>query len=149
MKRTNHFLMFIFSLAIILVLCVKPGNKVQESSSIRAAKGDTVWVVIYSIKPDKREQFENFFNVTFLPQFDKLTLNEQRAKNQTRMLYPVKANEDGTYTYVLFMDPVVTGADYSIESCLEKIYGKEKAKEYTKTLEQTFSKPGIKYDLIQ
>jgi hypothetical protein len=30
-----------------------------------------------------------------------------RQLQQTRTLYPTEANEDGTYTYVWLMDPVV------------------------------------------
>jgi hypothetical protein len=41
----------------------------------------------------------------------------QRAAQyqQTRWLTPAQQNEDGTWTYVFIMDPVVADANYEIE----------------------------------
>jgi hypothetical protein len=49
------------------------------------------------------------------------------------MLEPLRANEDGTYTFIYLMDPAVTtpGA-YSMLPVLMKEYGEEKAREIIK-----------------
>ncbi|GAA4395562.1 hypothetical protein GCM10023187_02610 [Nibrella viscosa] len=47
-------------------------------------------------------------------------------------MHPVKANPDGTYTYLFIMDPYIKGEDYDIESLVKKMYGAQKGAEYYK-----------------
>jgi len=68
---------------------------------------------------------------------------------QTRVLHPVKPNEDGTYTYVFLMDPLIPDADYSILNYLKKMYGEEKANEYYKMFTESLNRPQEGYKVIQ
>src|SRR5262245_24190462 len=79
----------------------------------QAKKGERVDIVITTVKAGKQEQFEDFM-AKFGAALDKAILKDATTKKvatNTRSLYPVKANADGTFTYVVLMDPVVAGPD--------------------------------------
>jgi len=115
----------------------------------RAAEGDTVWVFVNHIKPDKRQQFEHFVHDLFWPMASQLGKSDQQVFGQTRVLYPIKAEADGTYSYLFIMDPVITGGNYDIKSLLTKMYGPEKATEYNKMYDETAAREQTGYTLIQ
>lgn len=114
-----------------------------------ANEGDSVWVIINHIKADKRQQFEKFVHEIFWPMAKKLTSEEQRVFRQTRVLHSVKPEEDGTYSYLFIMDPVVPGADYDIENLLKKMYDEQKATEYMKMLNETEASGQTGYRMLQ
>lgn len=95
----------------------------------RAAKNDTIMMVINYVKPDKVAQFEEF-NQNYL--FPAGAEFNPKAESTIRMEKPLKQNSDGTYTYIYLMDPFVSTYDYDISSNLTLKYGKEKAVEYMK-----------------
>ncbi|GAC1369363.1 MAG: hypothetical protein NVS3B25_13310 [Hymenobacter sp.] len=111
-----------------------PDAAAQQKGPARAlaVAGDTVWVVAYSVKPDKRAQYERFVNQFLWPSAAKLGPADQRAFRQTRVLNPVKPEADGNYAYLFIMDPVQKGIDYSILHLLKKAYGNDKGAEYYK-----------------
>lgn len=47
-------------------------------------------------------------------------------------MHPTQPEADGSYAYLFIMDPVIKGADYSIESLLNKEYSTQKGSEYFK-----------------
>jgi len=50
------------------------------------------------------------------------------------MLEPLRANEDGTYTFIYLMDPMVnTPGAYAFLPPFSREYGEEKAREIIKT----------------
>jgi hypothetical protein len=51
---------------------------------------------------------------------------------QTRFLYSDEPNENGNYTSVFLMDPVVQDGNYSILDILKQEYGEEQGEEYFK-----------------
>jgi len=120
-----------------------------SGATIRAAKGEKVWVLLNHVKPDRRETFEKFIHEIFWPQAVKLEPADQKAFRQTRVLHPVEQNEDGTYTYVFLMDPLIPDASYSILNFLEKMYSEEKAKEYYKMFTESLNRPQEGYEVIQ
>lgn len=95
----------------------------------RAAKNDTVMMVIHYVKPDKVGQFEDFNKNYLFPAGAEVN---PKAESTIRMQKPVKQNGDGTYTYIYFMDPFVSTYDYDMASNLTKKFGAEKATEYMK-----------------
>ena len=115
----------------------------------RATEGNTVWVLLNHVKPDKRKQFEKFIHEIFWPEAEKLEPADQQVFGQTRVLHPVESNEDGTYTYVFLMDPLITDADYSILNYLKKMYDEEKANEYYKMFTESLNRPQEGYKVIQ
>ena len=97
-----------------------------------AKPGEEVWVWAYTVKADKRKQYEHFVHDIFWPGASKLSAAEQRVFRQTRVMHPAQANSNGTYTYLFIMDPLIKGADYGIESLTKKMYGSKQGTEYLK-----------------
>jgi len=154
MRRFIYFTVFFILLFIFIILMINTDQKAQtikdqSGSTMRAAKGDTVWVLLNQIKADKREQFEKFVHEILWPVALKLDLIDQKVAKQTRVLHPVEMNKDSTYTYVFLMDPVIPGASYEVMYYLKKGYGEEKAIEYSKMFEECYANPQIGYTVIQ
>jgi len=95
----------------------------------RAAANDTVMLVLNYVKPDKTQQFEDFYK-NYLSTAGAET--NPQAKATVRMQKPVNKNPDGTYTYTFLMDPFKGNLNYNIEYPLTAKFGKEKAGEYFK-----------------
>ena len=154
MKRFIYFTVFFILLFVFSIFIINPGQKAATSndlsgSLIRAAEGDTVWVLLNHIKADEREQFEKFVHEILWPVALKLDVIDQKVAKQTRVLHPIEMNKDSTYTYVFLMDPAIPNANYQVMYYLKKGYGEEKAKEYSKMFEECYARPQVGYMLIQ
>jgi hypothetical protein len=114
-----------------------------------AKEGDTVWVLINHVKGDKREQFERFVHEVFWDGAAKLDPDEQRVFRQTRVLHPTRQENDGSYKYIFIMDPVLKGGNYDIGQLLEKIYGQQKAAEYSKLYDEAILGEQTSYAMVQ
>jgi hypothetical protein len=114
--------------------------------TIRAAEGERVWVLLNHVKGDEWEQHKDFVHNVLMPAAEKA---DPTAFRHSRFLHPAEQNEDGTYTSVFLMDPVIEGADYEILSLLRKVYGDEKAEEYIKLWSESLASPQAGYELIQ
>ena len=99
---------------------------------VRAAQDEPVVAMINHVAPDKRADFEEFI-ASFWQDLDthlasdKVRPGDQEAFEQTRVLFPARANEDSTYTYVFLADPYAEEADYSIINLLQLHYDEEEA----------------------
>ena len=113
---------------------------------IRAAEGEKIWVLLNHIKADKLEQHKRFVHDILMPAAEKV---DPAAFRHTRYLHPAEPNEDGTFTSVFLMDPLIEGADYTFLGLLTKAYGEEQAKEYIKLWEEAEASPQVGYSLIQ
>jgi len=138
-----------FSLALALLFFISSFDSNAQRTASRAAKGDTVWVIINHIKADKKEQFEKFITEIFWGASNKLKGNDRAVFKQTRVLYPTKPEADGTLSYVFIMDPVVNGGDYDLRSLLGKIYGDQKASEYESVFNETAASEQTVYVDVQ
>jgi hypothetical protein len=114
--------------------------------TIRALAGERVWIWVNTIKSDKREQFERFVHQILFPAIVQL---EPAAACQVRFLHPNEANEDGTYTYVFLMDPVIEGLNYDISRLLKRAYGEVLGEEHNELLHEAEATPQTGYDLTQ
>jgi hypothetical protein len=114
-----------------------------------AVEGDEVWVAVNTIKADKREQFERWVYEIFWPAGMKLPAQERLAFEYTRVLRPAKAYDDGTWTYLYVMDPVIPGAEYDIERLLKRMFDEARAWEYGRRVEETYARPQFSYDMKQ
>ncbi len=114
--------------------------------TIRAAEGERMWVLLNHVKADKWEQHEHFVHNILMPAAEKV---DPAAFRHTRFLHPAEQNEDGTYTSVWLMDPVIEGAEYDILSLLKQAYGEDKAEEYGQLWEESLVSPQVGYGLIQ
>jgi hypothetical protein len=101
-----------------------PAIALNVASRTRAGAGDTVWVLLNRVRPERREQFERFVQTVWRLGLDFGSRQDPevgRIFRQTRVLYPTEANADSTYTYVFLMDPPVGGADYSLAHILRRM----------------------------
>lgn len=148
MNSRNYFLALA---GLALILLHAPAAVAQQKAPSRAlaVAGDTVWVVVNPVKPEKRAQFERFVNEIFWPSGAKLGAADQRSFRQTRVLNAVRPEADGTYSYVFIMDPVQKGFAYDISALLTKVYGKEKAAEYYKLFTESLAGKQRTYVTVQ
>jgi hypothetical protein len=154
MMTLDHFtskLAAVFALLFFIFIHDVKAQKTTglSGATIRAAKGDTVWVILNHIKPEKRNVFEKFIQEILMPQAAKLSPADQQAFKQVRVLYPAMMNEDSTFTYVFLVDPVIPQANYSILDALKKMYGEDKAVEYLKMFTESLAAPQKVYAVIQ
>jgi hypothetical protein len=114
--------------------------------TIRAMQGERIWVLLNHVKADKLEQHERFVEDILMPAAEKV---EPATFRHTRFLLPAEPNEDGTFTSVFLMDPLIEDADYTFDGLLTKAYGEEQAKEYLKLWEESAAGPQVGYVLTQ
>ncbi|NOT62634.1 MAG: hypothetical protein HOP19_20705 [Acidobacteria bacterium] len=124
-------------------------SKGKQAEPRQAVEGDEIWVVVNTIKADKREQFEKWVFEIFWPAGMKLPAKERAVFEQTRVLRPIKANADGTWTYIYLMDPLIPGAEYNISRLLKRMFDEAKAQEYGRMMFETYAKPQTSYDMKQ
>jgi hypothetical protein len=105
-----------------------------------------MWVLLNHVRVDRWEQHAHFVHHILMPAIEKV---EPSALRHTRFLHPAEQNEDGTYTSVFLMDPLIEDADYDILSLLTKAYGEDKAEEYIQLWGESLASPQVGYALIQ
>ena len=126
----NFFVIF----AIILIIGCEPNS--PKSQAIKAKSGEQTMVVLNHIKFDKKEEFNSILFNEVMPAYytyedssaEKNKLNDMAAKSM-RILLPGDMNEDSTWTFIMFADPLYDGALYTIGKPLYQKYGEEGAKE--------------------
>ena len=126
----NFFVIF----AIILIIGCEPNS--SKMQVIQAKSGDQTMVVLNHIKFDKKEEFNSILFNEVMPAYyayedssaEKNKLNDMAAKSM-RILLPENMNEDSTWTFIMFADPLYDGALYTIGKPLYQKYGEEGAKE--------------------
>jgi len=121
-------------------------NANVASETIRAVEGEQMWVLLNHVKADKWEQHKHFVHDILVPAAEKV---EPATVRHTRVLYPAEPNEDGTYTSVFLMDPLIEGADYTFMGLFTKAYGEEKAKEYVQLWDDALASPQVGYSVVQ
>lgn len=120
----------LFATLMMALLGSAAGTAIAQPEQTRAARGDTVWVLLNHVKPDKVEPFERFIYEVLKP-----AIAEHRPEwlVNARFLHPARPNEDGTYTYTFIMDPRLYPS-YRFMVVMEPMYGKDQAEEYIQTL---------------
>ena len=122
----------------------------MDEVKLRANEGELVWIILNHVKPDKRQQFEEFLDVMYQVWMDlqkegKLSNEEVKAYMHMRTLHPTKANEDGSYTYVFLADPWIEGVESRIGPWLRKKYSEEEAKKYGQMFSDSLMRPQESY----
>ncbi len=118
----------------------------REHEDIRAHKGEGLWVVLNHIRAEKREGFEYFLHSILMPA---IAHTHPETYNSVRVLHPTRQNEDGTFTFVFLMDPVIPGAIYDINEILHEYYKPELANEYMKIWDESLATPQLEYEVVQ
>jgi hypothetical protein len=96
----------------------------------RGAQGDSVSIVQYHVRPQARAQFESFLRESYWPAVQQLARTDpERVRGflQARILFPARANPDGTFTYVFLLDPMISGQSYYIRELLRQVHPAQEA----------------------
>ena len=118
----------------------------KDSELNRAAKGDEVWVLLNHVKADKWEQHKDFVLNILLPAAKKVAPTEMA---NSRFLYTTDQNEDGTYTSIWLIDPVIENGNYNMQDCLKMAHGDEKGEEYFQLWTESLATDQVDYSVIQ
>jgi hypothetical protein len=119
---------------------------VAEREIVRTKEGEKMWVLLNHIRADKCGQFEYFVHDILMPAVE---YAEPEMLRKVRFLHPTRQNEDGTFTYVFLMDPLIPDADYSFEYLLHKAYPPEKVEEYLQMEEEAYAFPQVEIEITQ
>lgn len=122
-------------------------NSNMPSPRIAAQQDQSVWVAAYRVKADKRAAFEDFVRTKLYPSIDRTKPELDMVAKQTRLVIPTEPEKDGSYRYMFIMDPVVEGADYTIENFIISKHGQKKGKEILKGFDETLVGPDS-YEII-
>ena len=144
---------FIISLFGISNLFAQNGTA-EKNAKLKAAQGDTVWIILNHVKEDKRDQFEKFSNIMFNAfekalNAGKLSEREIKSLENIRFLKPFKQNKDSSFTYIFLADPRFMNVKGSASYYLKKIYTEEETKKYAKMFTDCFAKPQEGYMVLQ
>jgi hypothetical protein len=118
----------------------------EESSHICAKEGETMWVLLNHVKAEKCKDFEHFIHDLIMPI---IARTEPDVLYKTRVLHPTQPNQDGTYTYIFLMDPVVGGGKYDFSDILKQDYPPEKIDEYLRLFNDAFVGDQVKFVVTQ
>ncbi len=103
-------------------------------------------VMYHHILPEQRDRFVNWVNHCFCPAIMRI---ENLASCDTRVLASSVPNQDGSYTYVILMDPACSDTDYSIPALLERAYGAGEGQEYIREWSSTLASSKVDYVLVE
>lgn len=118
----------------------------REHEAMRAQAGEPMWVLINHIRAEKHNDFEHFLHAILMPA---VAHNHPEVYNRTRVLHPAAPNEDGSYTYIFLMDPLVKDGVYNVREILMSYYNLDQVEEYMSLWDQALLAPQIEYDVIQ
>jgi hypothetical protein len=134
-------------LAVLCAACASGGNTgsgsgpqpTRGANALRAQPLDTVYVIEHYVRPERREQFEDFVLNVLWPAFrnDASERAEgRRVLDGLRLLQPTAPDEDGVLTYSFVLDPHVNGESYDIYRVLLGLYPEAEAlRQYTRFTE--------------
>ncbi len=121
-------------------------NSDLPAPRVVAQQGQGVSVIVHKVKHDRRKDYEDLVRNIFLPTIDQSKPILNLAVAYTRFLIPEEPEVDGSYWYVLVMDPVIEGVDYSIENMMIAKFG---AEEGFSIITDLYSMMAAPYDKIE
>jgi len=130
--------------------CQQKKESVESRDTVRARKGELVWIVTNTIKPQARGLYEKFMKEVFLHTMQTSKVDSTRSKFlHARYLYPEVQNEDSSWTYVFILESYSQNSDYSVFNVLKEKYGDIKAREYDDIYQSCLKGRPTLYKLIQ
>jgi hypothetical protein len=118
----------------------------------QAKPGEPVVIILTTVKAGKQQQYEDFMAKfgAALEKAVKMDPTIKKVSTQTRALHPAKANEDGTFTYVVLMDPVVPDPNASdIPQILRKVLSEAEVDKLMKQADDAVVGPQQVLELVQ
>ena len=106
--------------------------------------------VLNHVKDESKADYEKFMDEVFFDIIlttDDPVLKEQYQK--TRWLSPAEQNEDNTWTYAFFMDPLVEDGNYDFPELFNRKYSEEESEKLVQQYESYMASPLEAHLLIQ
>ena len=128
---------------------IKHAHISSGADRYRAVEEESVWVLVNRIKADKKEVFEELIYNDILKNSKEAGGAQADIISSVRILNPMNPDEDGNFTYVFIMDPMIEGVDYSIGSVLLQFFDEEVANEKVKLWTDCYAEPQYGYSLTQ
>ena len=141
---------FVVIFVLVSFTAILKSDFQSGEEKLRADEGELVWIILNHVKPDKREQFEEFLEIWMqtvekLIKEKKMDVESAQAFRQGRTLFPTKANEDGSYTYIFLCDPWIEGVNADMLPWLNKAYPEEEAGKYLQMFRTSLMHPQGSY----
>ena len=115
-------------------------------SSPRVMVGEKVLLLLNHIKAEKRGDFEHFIQSILAPAVMRVAPD---LHDRVRALFATQPEQDGSYTYVLLIEPLMAEASYDIAEVLYKAYPSEEASVYLRIWEEAQAAPQTGYEIVQ
>ncbi len=152
--RSVNILVICFMLVFVTFIGVSKDTDESSEVKLRADEGELVWIILNHVKPDKRQQFEEFMefmnqNFEDLIKEGKASPEEAKAYKQMRILHPTQANEDGSYPYIFLGDPWIEGVESRLGSWFRKKYSEKEIKRQYQMFSDSLMHRQVTYMLKQ
>ena len=128
------------------VTTAKIDTSLGMGTPIHARRGERVSMWVDVIRADKRDAWEHLLHDVIAPA---ALEREPEVLRCTRLLEPVTANEDGTWTYAIMPDPFDERFDYDATRYVREARGQAKADETDRIWEECHARPQYEIALIQ
>ena len=115
-------------------------------TTLHARRGQRVSVWVDVIRADKRDVWEHLIHDVIAPAALEI---DPEVLRSTRLMEPVKANVDGTWTFAIMPDPVDERLDYDAIRYVREAFGPEKADEADHVWDECHATPQYEIDLVQ
>lgn len=129
-------------LAVLCAACAAGTGSARQSAGtggLRAQPRDTVFVIEHYVRPERKQQFEDFVLEVLWPAFRKDASARgggQQVLERLRLLQPTAPDEDGVLRYAFVLDPHVHGEAYDVYRLLLGLYPEAEAlQQYTRFTE--------------
>jgi hypothetical protein len=115
----------------------------QTPGSPAIAGDGAVWILASDVQPEARERFESFVSALWEEgaRYDASHPVDSRVFQRTRVLHPVHANGDGTFTYVFLLDSTTPEPEFSLIHLLQRAYAPAEASQRYETFRELLSGP--------
>lgn len=113
---------FLLAACASFSVSLAPVSAAEQSST--AKPGDSVMVIVHPVRAEARKDYEEFVT-HFFAGLERVGRKDRRTATmarQSRLVHPTKAAADGTWHYLVVLDPVVPGGDYDIRNALRQIH---------------------------
>jgi len=112
----------------------------------RARRGERVALWVDVIKADKREEWERLIHDVLAPA---VLRKDGEVLRRIRLLEPRRANDDGSWTYMIVPDPYVEGVEYEVRPYIEEALGAGEADAFQRSWDECHVMPQYEYDELE
>jgi hypothetical protein len=95
-------------------------------------------VIFNQVRADRRDDFISFVNDVLCPAAASI---QPVSLCNTRLLEPHVGNADGTYTYVVLIEPGFDDTDTPVQAILSQVYGADASRAHLERYHSSLSDP--------